>query len=66
MLTTAVEPHRRGAAEERNRAMCCNEKKQCQKPEDLKGRPEDCSRKQVAECHGPGAEHPCCDKPAEK
>ena len=66
MLTEVVALHRRGAAEERNRAMCCNEKKQCRKPENLTGTPQDCSPEQIEECHGPAAEHPCCDKPTEK
>jgi len=39
---------------------CCNEKKQgCQKPEDLNGKPEDCSAKQVRKCHGSVKRHPC-------
>ena len=65
-LTRVVELHRSGPVEERNRIMCCNEKKKCQKPENLKGEPRDCSPEQIADCHGSGAEHPCCDKPAEK
>ena len=41
--------------------MCCgNDKKQdCQKPENLKGRPEDCSPEQVRACHGDVKKHPC-------
>jgi hypothetical protein len=38
--------------------MCC-EKKKCQKPENLKGKPEDCSPEQVRKCHGDSAKHPC-------
>ena len=47
--------------------MCCsNEKKEgCQKPENLKGKPQDCSPEQINECHGTEAKHPCV-KPAEK
>ena len=45
--------------------MCCDEKKQCQKPENLKGRPRDCSPEQIEKCHGSAVEHPC-DKPVEK
>ena len=37
----------------------CDEKKQCEKPEDLKGKPEDCSPEQIKECHGDTEEHPC-------
>jgi len=41
--------------------MCCyNEKKEgCQNPENLKGRPEDCSPEQIRKCHGDVKEHPC-------
>ncbi|HUT61689.1 MAG TPA: hypothetical protein VNA25_27945 [Phycisphaerae bacterium] len=38
----------------------CGEEKTCQKPENLKGKPEDCSPEQIAKCHGDAAEHPCC------
>jgi len=31
----------------------------CQKPEELKGKPQDCSPEQVQECHGDVANHPC-------
>lgn len=37
----------------------CNCKTQCQKPEELKGKPEECSPEQIKKCHGEGAEHPC-------
>jgi DNA-binding transcriptional ArsR family regulator len=32
----------------------------CQKPEKLKGKPEECTPDQIKECHG-DKEHPCCD-----
>ena len=39
---------------------CCNDKKQgCQKPENLKGKPQDCTAKQIDKCHGKGKDHPC-------
>ena len=42
---------------------CCNEKNEkkegCQKPENLKGKPEDCSPAQIRECHGDAKKHPC-------
>jgi len=39
---------------------CCDEADQgCQKPENLKGRPEECSPEQIQKCHGTGASHPC-------
>ena len=31
----------------------------CQKLERLKNKPEQCSSKQVEECHGPAKVHPC-------
>ena len=37
----------------------CQEKPKCQKPEKLKGNPQDCSPEQIKECHGDAAEHPC-------
>ena len=39
--------------------MC--EKKKCQKPEELKGKPEECTPEQIKGCHGDAAEHPCED-----
>jgi hypothetical protein len=37
----------------------CDEKKCCQKPENLKGKPEKCSPEQIKKCHGDDKEHPC-------
>lgn len=34
--------------------MCC-----CQKPDQLKGKPEECSPEQIRKCHGDVKEHPC-------
>ena len=34
-------------------------KQGCQKPENLKGRPEACSPEQVRKCHGDAPKHPC-------
>ncbi len=31
----------------------------CQKPEHLKGKPEECSPEQIRECHGDVKTHPC-------
>ncbi len=36
----------------------------CQRPEKLKGKPEDCTAEQIRECHGDTQEHPC--KPEKK
>jgi len=38
--------------------MCCT-KKGCQKPENLKGEPSECTPEQIRACHGEGATHPC-------
>lgn len=44
---------------------CCDDKNRrqenCQKPENLKETPEDCSPEQIKKCHGEQVdEHPCC------
>ena len=31
----------------------------CQQPENLKGKPEECSPEQIKECHGDAKDHPC-------
>lgn len=43
--------------------MCGAEtKKGCERPEKLKGEPEECSPEQIEECHGEAIEHPCVKK----
>lgn len=37
-------------------------KGKCQKPEHLKGKPEECSDEQIKKCHGDTKEHPCVTK----
>ncbi len=41
--------------------MSCDDQKQnrCQKPENLKGRPEDCTPEQIRTCHGDAPTHEC-------
>jgi len=39
--------------------MCCCKKKGCRKPENLKGKPQDCPPDQVRACHGDVKKHPC-------
>lgn len=41
--------------------MCCCNKAEgcCEKPENLKGKPKDCSAEQIRECHGDEKDHPC-------
>ena len=45
--------------------MSANKKAKCQKPENLKGRPQDCSPEKIKECHGTDGKHPCV-KPGKK
>jgi hypothetical protein len=46
--------------------MC--EKKQhiCEKPENLKGKPEECSPEQIRKCHGSKEKHSCESKTEKK
>ena len=40
--------------------MCQEEQKgKCQKPEKLKGKPQECSPEQIRQCHGEAKGHPC-------
>ncbi len=41
-----------------------DKKKGCQKPEDLKGKPKECSPEQIRKCHGDAKKHPCTGKGA--
>ena len=45
--------------------MCDEKEKGCQKPEELKGKPAECSPEQIKKCHGDEKAHPCIKK-AEK
>ena len=38
------------------------EKKCCENPEKLKGKPGECSSEQIKECHGDHPGHSCTDK----
>ena len=40
----------------------CEKGRCCQKPENLKTRPEECTPEQVRKCHGDVKEHPCLPK----
>jgi hypothetical protein len=44
------------AARER---IMCEEKEGCQKPEELKGDPQECPPEQIRKCHGDVEGHPC-------
>lgn len=36
-----------------------DDKRKCQKPENLKGKPEACTPEQIKKCHGSENDHPC-------
>jgi ArsR family transcriptional regulator len=40
----------------------CEKKEGCQKPEELKGDPRECSPEQIRKRHGDVKEHPCVDE----
>ena len=44
----------------------CNSNEKCQKPDELKGKPGDCSPEQIKKCHGDSAGHPCVEPPKDK
>ena len=44
----------------------CDPENKCEKPENLKGKPEECSQEQIEECHGEVQEHPCAEGSEEK
>jgi hypothetical protein len=47
--------------------MCCAEKNPgCQCPDELKGKPEECTPEQIKECHGTTEDHPCVPKEEKK
>jgi len=39
----------------------CGPESGCQYPEKLKGKPEECTPEQIAECHPKAEEHPCTE-----
>ena len=39
----------------------CDGKAKCERPEELKGKPEECSPEQIRKCHGDAAGHPCVE-----
>lgn len=41
--------------------MCCGKTK-CERPKELKGKPETCSPEQIKKCHGDVKGHPCAPK----
>lgn len=45
---------------------CNDQKRSCQKPKNLTGKPEDCSPEQIRNCHGDTTEHPCAPGKAKR
>jgi len=43
----------------------CKDEKTCQKPEELKGKPAECTPEQIEKCHGHEKGHPCVEKTTE-
>ena len=46
--------------------MSNTKKRCCEKPENLKGKPEECSPARVQQCHGTTKDHPCAPKKKSK
>ena len=44
----------------------CEKSNCCQKPEQLKGKPEECSPEQIKKCHGDVKKHACVPEKPEK
>ncbi len=44
----------------------CDNKTKCQKPQELRGKPEQCSEEQIKKCHGEKGAHPCTQKEKSK
>ena len=44
----------------------CDSKKGCEKPDQLRGKPSECSPEQIKKCHGDVKEHPCVQPPAKQ
>jgi hypothetical protein len=42
--------------------MMCDPKEKCEKPENLKTTPEECTPEQIKKCHGEAKGHPCADE----
>jgi hypothetical protein len=40
----------------------CDPEKKCEKPENQKTKPEECTSEQIKECHGEAKGHPCVDE----
>ena len=55
-----------GNTGEKRRRTMCEGKRGCQRPEELVGKPEECSPEQIKKCHGDVKVHPCVTQPEEE
>jgi ArsR family transcriptional regulator len=57
-----LQVQRKGSIRKEVKTMCqcC-----CQKPEKLKGKPEECTPQQIKDCHGDAKNHPCAGEKKE-
>jgi hypothetical protein len=46
--------------------MCDCKQNGCQRPEELIGKPGECSPEQIFKCHGDVKDHPCCTEKKDK
>ena len=44
----------------------CDNKQDCQKPDAVKGKPQECPPEQIKECHGDAKDHPCVERDDDK
>jgi len=44
----------------------CEAEKNCEKPEKLKEKPEECTPEQIKQCHGDVKDHPCVEEAEDK
>ena len=59
-LGSMAEPGSQASNTKEEQGMCCEKKRNdCQKPEKLEGKPQECSPEQIRECHGSDDKHPC-------
>jgi ArsR family transcriptional regulator, arsenate/arsenite/antimonite-responsive transcriptional repressor len=52
-----IKAQRKGYPGKEVKTMCCGPC--CERPEKLKGKPEECTPEQIRECHGDEKKHPC-------
>jgi hypothetical protein len=57
-LFSSAEKCLRGNQNKRSITMC-DTKKCCEKPDQLKGKPQECTTEQISMCHGDVKTHPC-------